>query len=155
LRLEIGKVARAHGLRGELMVDLTTDQIEARCVPGARWYAGDRALTVDTVKAHQHRWIVTFDGVASREAADALAGKVLTAEPIDDPDALWVHDLIGAHVVDQTGTDRGVVTGVLANPAHPILELDSGGLVPTVFVTEFTDGVVHIEAPDGLFDLTA
>ena len=155
MRLQIGAIARAHGLKGELMVSLTTDQIEARCVPGAQWFTADRTLTVATVKPHQHRWIVTFDGVTSRAHADALAGKVLSAEAIDDPDAMWVHDLVGALVVDAEGVERGRVTGVMANPAHPILELDSGSLVPMVFVTSFAEGVVHVDTPTGLFDLGA
>jgi 16S rRNA processing protein RimM len=151
-RLEIGRIARAHGLRGEVMVDLTTDQTDARCRPGQHWFTGSRELVVETIRPHQHRWLVVFDGVYSKEAADALAGVTLSAEPLDDPDAFWVHDLVGSLVVDAEGVERGRVTGVLANPAHPILELDAGGLVPTVFIESVSDGVIHVNTPEGLFD---
>ena len=60
---------------------------------------------------------------------------------------------MGSRVVEAGGTERGTCVGVLANPAHDILELDSGALVPVIFVTEFKDGVITIDPPDGLFDL--
>ena len=63
-------------------------------------------------------------------------GKSLRAEPLDDPEALWVHDLVGAEVATPDGRTWGRVVGVLANPAHDLLELDSGTLVPVVFVID-------------------
>jgi 16S rRNA processing protein RimM len=64
-----------------------------------------------------------------------------------------VHELIGARVVELDGTPRGICTGVLANPAADVLELDSGHLVPSNFVVSNIDGVVTVDTPDGLFDL--
>ena len=67
---------------------------------------------------------------------------------------LWVHELVGAVVVDQSGVERGTVGRVVANPASDLLELDSGALVPVRFVTSLRPGVrVDVEVPDGLFDL--
>ena len=87
-------------------------------------------------------------------AAEALRGLELRAEPIDDPDELWVHELIGCRVISADGVDRGEVTAVQDNPASDLLVLDSGALVPVVFVVDGpTDGVVHVEVPDGLFEL--
>jgi 16S rRNA processing protein RimM len=150
--LEVGRVGRAHGLAGELYVDLVTDRTE-RVAAGAEMWANGRRLVVRTGRKHQHRWIVTFEGVSSREAAEALVGAVLEAEPIDDPDAIWVHDLIGARCVEQrTGVDRGEVVAVIENPAHDLLELASGALVPIVFVVDVASGVVTIDPPDGLFE---
>ena len=74
------------------------------------------------------------------------------AEPIDDPAALWVHELIGSDVVDVDGTARGRCVSVVANPAADLLELDSGALVPVVFVVRHADGVVVIDPPAGLLD---
>ena len=71
---------------------------------------------------------------------------------IEDDDALWVHELIGARVVEAAGTDRGVCVAVIDNPAHDLLELASGALVPVPFVVSFADGVITIDPPDGLFD---
>jgi 16S rRNA processing protein RimM len=152
-RIQIGTVARPHGLNGELMVVLSTDRTDERCQVGQRWWAGDRVLVLTAVRAHQHRWLVSFDGVMTREAAEALAGAALSAERIDDPDALWVDDLVGTMVIDAGGVDRGRVVAVQANPAHPMLELDSGALVPSVFVLSCADGVTRVETPEGLFEL--
>ena len=97
---------------------------------------------------------MTFEGTSTREAAEALRGTVLLAEPIEDEGALWVHELVGAQVVESDGTDRGVVEAVQANPAADLLVLDSGALVPVVFVVDGpTDGVVTVEVPPGLFEL--
>jgi 16S rRNA processing protein RimM len=125
-RLEVARVGKAHGLAGELYVDLVTDRTE-RVGAGAELWAGDRKLVVRSGRRSQTRWLVTFEGVGDRTAADALVGSVLTADPIDDDDALWVHDLIGARCVEQrTGVDRGEIVAVIENPAHDILELTSG-----------------------------
>lgn len=79
---------------------------------------------------------MTLDGVSDRVGAEALAGAILLAEAItDDPAGYWVHDLVGAEVVDVAGTVRGTVVTVLANPASDLLELDSGPLVPLRFAT--------------------
>ena len=75
------------------------------------------------------------------------------AEPIDDPDALWVHELIGSRSSRSTGTDAGRCVAVVDNPAADLLELDSGALVPVVFVVGHADGVVVIDPPEGLFDV--
>jgi 16S rRNA processing protein RimM len=79
-------------------------------------------------------------------------GSTLRADAVDDPDAVWVHDLIGSVVREADGTERGRVVSVLANPAHDQLVLDSGALVPSVFVVSCVDGVTVIDPPDGLFD---
>jgi len=149
--LEVGRVTKAHGLRGEVIVELVTDRVE-RVAAGAVLQRAGGTLTVERSSAHQGRWIVQFAGVASREAAEALRGTVLSAEPIDDPDVLWVHDLIGAEVVDAAGTRRGTVVSVIANPASDLLELDGGALVPVRFVTGRDAGVVTVDVPDGLFE---
>jgi 16S rRNA processing protein RimM len=96
---------------------------------------------------------VHFEGVDDRRAAEALARVVLAAEPIDDPDTLWVHQLIGAEVVEVAGTSRGRCVAVIDNPAADLLELESGALVPATFVVSFADGIVTIDPPEGLFEL--
>jgi len=155
-RLEVGRIGRPHGVRGGLYVDLVTDRAE-RVAPGARLWAGEW-LTVETSQRVQRRWLVGFAGVGDRSAAERLVGRVLEAEPIEDPDELWVHELIGATVID-VGADpsapieRGRCVAVLANPAHEILELDTGALVPVTFVISMIDGVITVAAPEGLFDL--
>jgi 16S rRNA processing protein RimM len=156
--LRVGRIARPQGVRGEVMVDLVTDRAE-RTVPGALlWTTAGRQL--DVVRATRHaqkathtRWIVAFGGVDDRSQAEALAGEELWAEPIEDPDELWIHDLVGSRVVELDGTDRGMVVAVVRNPAHDLLELEGGALVPVVFVRSCRDGVTVIDPPAGLFDL--
>lgn len=153
--LEVGKVDRAHGLRGEVVVTLTTTET-SRVEPGAQLFAGERRLVVVGSKVLQHRWIVAFEGLARREDAEALAGQVLRAEPVtdDDPDAVWVHEVIGGEVVEADGTPRGRVEAVQENPASDLLVLDSGALVPLRFLTGRDDtGRWVVDVPPGLFEL--
>ena len=66
---------------------------------------------------------------------------------------LWVHELIGSEVRDRTGTPVGHVVSVEANPAHDLLVLDGGALIPIVFVTEHTAGRITVDPPAGLLEL--
>jgi 16S rRNA processing protein RimM len=150
--LEVGRIGRAHGLRGEVVVSLTTDRLE-RVAPGAVLVTDAGELEVRASRPHQGRWIVAFAGQDNREDADRLKGLILRAEAVDDPAELWVHDLVGAEVVTVAGETVGRCTGVVANPAADLLELDSGALVPVVFVVDHTPDRVTIDPPDGLFDL--
>ncbi len=152
-RLEVGYVGKAHGLNGEVNIRLTTDRTE-RVDRGAVLHAGDERLVVASSRPHQKGWIVAFEGVGNRNRAEALRGSTLTAEPIDDPDALWVHELIGAAVEEVDGTSRGLVEAVQENPASDLLVMESGALVPLTFmVAQREDGVIVIDTPAGLFDL--
>ena len=150
--LDVGYVARPHGLRGEVVVRLTTDRTE-RLAPGTVLQRDGGELVVRASRPHQDRWIVDFAGVSGREAAEALKGTVLRAEALDDPDEMWVHDLVGADVVTVGGEPVGRCVSVLANPASDILELDGGALVPIVFVVGREAGRITIDPPEGLFDL--
>ncbi len=150
--LEVGRVAKVHGLRGEVIVELVSDR-PGRLSPEAVLWTAEGPLVVATSRRHQARWIVHFRGVGDRNQAQRLVGLRLSAEPVDDDEGvLWVHELVGTLVVDRDGTHRGVVVSVLANPAHELLELDSGALVPVVFVRDCADGITVIEPPEGLFD---
>ena len=150
--LEVGRIGRAHGVRGDVFVTLTTDRVE-RLAIGSRLKAGDRWLTVTAASRSNDRWRVHFEGVDDRDSAEALSRTVLAAEPIEDPDALWVHQLIGAEVIEATGTARGRCVAVIDNPAADLLELESGALVPAAFVVSVAEGVVTIDPPAGLFEL--
>jgi len=151
--LEVGRTGRPHGVRGDIYVDLITDRTE-RLAVGARLQAKGRWLTVETARRAGTRWLVHFEGVPDRTAAEGLVNLVLLAEPLPAPaDGLYVADLIGAEVVGTDGTVFGRCTAVVANPAHDLLELDSGALVPIVFVVSTEPGRVVIDPPEGLFDL--
>ncbi len=150
--LEIGLSGKGHGLKGEVTAVITSDRPE-RTALGARWTVeGGRELTVTAIRPHQQRWIAQLDGVATREAAEELRGKVISAEAIDDPDALWVHDLVGATVTTPDGRTWGSVVAVLDNPADDLLELDDGTLVPVAFVIDHSGlpTALVVDPPDGL-----
>jgi 16S rRNA processing protein RimM len=155
--LEVGRIGRPHGVHGDVFVDLTTDRSE-RVAVGARLSTGDRWLTVERSAPSNRRWRVHFAGIDDRTAAERLTGRALFAVPIDDPDVLWVHDLIGARVLEVDGTPRGHCVAVIDNPAADLLELDTGALVPATFVVAVDVGVdgatsVTVDVPDGLFEL--
>jgi 16S rRNA processing protein RimM len=153
-RLEVGRVGRAHGIVGEMAVTLHTNRPE-RVEPGTVLYVGDRPLVISASRRHKQRWLVTFDGVVDRTAAEALTGEILTADPLGPlPDGeLWLHELVGSEVRDTSGVSLGSVTGVDANPAHDILVVDDDLLVPVVFVIEHRDGVVIVDPPEGLVEI--
>lgn len=151
--LEVGRITCPHGVRGDVLVSLTTNRTE-RLSTGAVLASAEREFVVRAARAHKGAWIVAFDGVGDRNAAEALSGTVLYAEPLDDPEELWVHELIGAEVIDQHDTRRGIVVKVVQNPASDLLELDSGALVPVTFVTGMKPGErIAVDVPDGIFDL--
>jgi 16S rRNA processing protein RimM len=157
--LEVGHIARAHGLHGEVVVDLVTT-VEARVAPGSALQCQGRELVVESSQPvpgkpgpRGGRWLVRFAGVNSREAAEHLAGSALQADPVPEADGLFVHELIGAEVVEPSGERRGAVVAVEANPASDLLVLDTGALVPLRFVVVAERGRLTVEVPDGLFDL--
>ena len=152
--LEVGRVVKPHGIRGEVVVDLISNRPEQRLAEGSVLESDRGALEVLASRPHQGRWIVAFAGVADRNGAEALRGAVLSAEALDDDGALWVHELVGAQVVDTGGRPLGAVEAVEANPASDLLVLPGGHLVPLVFVVERrVDGTVVVDPPPGLFDL--
>ena len=99
------------------------------------------------------RHLVTLAGIDDRNVVEQLTNADVYGEPIDDASVVWVHELIGARVVDVAGHERGTCVAVIDNPAHPIMELDSGALVPSPFIVSRDAGVVTIDPPEGLFDL--
>lgn len=151
--LEIGKIDKPHGLFGEVVVTLSTDRVE-RLEEGSELQTDSHRLTVREAKPHQHRWLVRFDEITSREQAADLHSKILYGAPIQDSETLWVHELIGAMVIDQHEIKRGVVQEVEANPASDLLVLEDGSLVPLTFVIDAEEGVIKVDCPAGLFDLS-
>ena len=150
--LEVGRIVKAHGLKGQVLVDLWSDRTE-RLAAGETLLSERGPLMVIASAAHQARFIVSFEGVATREAAERLRGVVLSAPRIDDDSVIWIDQLFGAEVVDTTGTSRGVVVDVEANPASDLIALDSGALVPLTFVVSVDPNRrVVIDPPDGLFE---
>jgi 16S rRNA processing protein RimM len=163
--LEVGRIARPHGLAGEVVVALVTNRTE-RLAPGTELTcrpseptgvlvgasSSTRVLKVCSSRPFQGRHLVQFEGVHTREAADELRDALLFAPPLYDPDALFVHELVGAELFEVNGTPRGKVVAVQANPASDLLVTDDGNLVPLRFVVGREVGRLVVDPPTGLFD---
>jgi 16S rRNA processing protein RimM len=168
-RLVVGRVVRPHGVKGEVVVQPLTDAPD-RFAVGAELAFGDpeldeplRPLVVAAVRDDRGRLLVSFAGVADRDAAEPLRGGLLSipraaARPLA-PDEFWSHQLVGLVVFDREGTRRGVVEDVLPGTAHDLLSvrLDGGStvLVPAVaalVTVELDAGRLVVDAVPGLLD---
>jgi 16S rRNA processing protein RimM len=169
--LVVGRVVRAHGVTGELVVEVRTDDPDTRFAPGTTLRAKpsrggpERDYVVDSAREHSGRLLVRLDGVADRTAADSMRGTLFLVDsadlpPIEEPDEFYDHQLEGLQVVTTTGTPVGSVTEVLHTAAGDLLSVrteDSEVLVPfvsaIVTAVSLTDQTIEIDPPDGLLEL--
>lgn len=167
MELMIGKVIKSHGIKGEVAVDVTTDEPEIRYQVGATLHGKqgrkEHVLTIATVRPHQNRLLIKFEEIPDRTAADSLRGTQFWAEALeiaDDEEAFYDHELEGLSVTHE-GSQIGKVTGVVSGPAGTILEvmLHNGKevLIPFVFdivpEVDLEAGSCSITPPDGLLEL--
>src|SRR3954447_20165385 len=166
----VGRIARAHGIRGQVIVNPETDFPEDRFQPGAELFVerGGRIepLTVTTVRFHRDRPVIGLRGIDSIADAEPLAGLELRV-PLDALAALpqgafYRHDLIGCRVETTAGGTVGIVSDVEGTMAGSRLVIDGGGgeiLVPLAAeICREIDAVgkrIVIDPPDGLIDLNA
>ncbi|WP_402467745.1 ribosome maturation factor RimM [Isoptericola aurantiacus] len=158
MELVVARVGRAHGLRGEVVLELRTDVPEERFAVGAE-LATDPVergpLTVETVRVHQGRWLVRFAGTPDRTAAESLRGVELLVEQdaSSEEDAWYPHELAGLRAELADGTVVGEVVGLEHLPAHDVLVVrETGGertLVPFVHAV-----VPTVDVPGGRVVLT-
>ena len=152
--LQVARVVKPHGLRGDVIVSLSTNRTERLAAGSVLSTEDGQPMTVVRSSPHGNRFIVTFEGLSGIDDAEGLRGTELFAPPLADPDELWVHELIGSEVADADGTVLGTVESVQENPASDLLVLQGGGLIPLRFVVSNDPGVrVTVEVPDGLLDL--
>jgi 16S rRNA processing protein RimM len=166
--LVVGRVARAHGINGEVSVEVRTDVADLRFADGARLDTDpprNEPLTVAHTRWHSGRLLVSFEGFADRTAAESLRGTLLTVDsstsPPTDDDEYWDHELTGLDVESPTGDPLGVIDDVIHPPGVPLLVVrrpdGSEALVP--FVKDIVPTVdlaarrVVIDPPEGLFEL--
>ena len=166
MELLIGKVVKSHGIRGEVAVEVFTDEPDVRFAVGevlhGKQAGKERDLTVKTSRPHQKRLLLSFEEVPDRTAADSLRGMQFFAAPlerVEDSEEYYDHELIGLKVIHE-GEQVGEVTGVMDTPNRKILEIDYAGrevLVPFVidFVPEIDldGGTLTITPPEGLLDV--
>jgi 16S rRNA processing protein RimM len=181
--LTVGRIVRAHGTRGEVLVDVRTDEPAERfavgsvlvtdstavrrlaAVPDGAW-AVPAELTVETVRPHQGRLLVVFDGVYDRNLAEDLRGVLLCVDsaqvaPSDDPDEFNDHELVGLTAVDADGQALGEVVRVDHAPSSDLLVVrrpdGRTALVPFVKAivpeVDLAAGRIVLTPPEGLLDL--
>lgn len=173
MELVVGRIAKAHGVTGDLVVDVRTDDPEQRFGPGtrlrlkpARGEGRARAVQVESVRQHGGRLLIRLAGVADRDAADALRGHLLVVDsadlpPLDDPDEYYDHELEGLAVHTVDGRDVGKVAEVLHTPAGELLAVrtSDGAEVLVPFVSAIVTSVsrsaarIEIDPPEGLLDV--
>ena len=130
----VGRVGRPHGIRGEVTLEVRTDEPGRRFADGAVLRAEPprgsasplRALTVAGSRWHRSTLLVTFEEVPGRDAAEAARGILLfatvdLAESPDDPDEFYAHQLVGLAAYDEQGTRLGEVSALVRGGAQDLL----------------------------------
>lgn len=147
----VGRVLKAHGLRGEVVVESLSD-VPGRFDAGTTMRVGGTSRTIATSRPHQGRLLVTFEGIDDRTAAESLRGATLTAPPADvsDSETYYAHELVGMAVVLEDGTWVGDVVDLVDIPSsagYDLLEVDTDGhrwLLPAA------DDLVEVADADGV-----
>jgi 16S rRNA processing protein RimM len=170
MQLVVGRITRPHGVRGELVVEVRTDDPDLRLAPGAVLVTAPEAagpLTVTRARWHSGRLLLSFDGVADRDQADHLRGVMLVVdsaelEDIADPDEFRDYQLIGLAVIGPGGEHVGEVADVLHYGQDLLVVAGSGKragaeiMVPFVAelvpVVDLEAGRLVIDPPAGLLD---
>ena len=136
IEVVVGRIGKPHGIRGEVTLDVRTDEPERRFAPGTTLRAQPPAgtdrrpatLTVARARWHQSTLLVTFEELADRNAAEAARGTLLHAtigrdETPEDPDEYYDHQLVGLAVVDLDGTPLGEVRALVHGAAQDLLSV--------------------------------
>ncbi|MFF4019834.1 ribosome maturation factor RimM [Streptomyces sp. NPDC001843] len=168
MQLVVARIGRAHGIKGEVTVEVRTDEPELRLAPGAVLTtepASAGPLTIATGRVHSGRLLLRFEGVADRNAAEALRNTLLIAEV--DPDELpeeedeyYDHQLVDLDVVTEDGAEVGRITEISHLPTQDlfIVERPDGTEVMIPFVAEIVTEIdleeqrAVIAPPPGLID---
>ncbi|MFE3943263.1 ribosome maturation factor RimM [Streptomyces sp. NPDC059118] len=168
MQLVVARIGRAHGIKGEVTVEVRTDEPELRLGPGAVLAtepAGVGPLTIETGRVHSGRLLLRFEGVRDRTAAEALRNTLLIAEvdPAElpeDPEEFYDHQLMDLDVVLADGTEVGRITEITHLPSQDlfIVERPDGSEVMIPFVEEIVTEIdlaeqrAVITPPPGLID---
>ncbi|WP_235737594.1 ribosome maturation factor RimM [Nocardioides alcanivorans] len=134
IEVVVGRIGKPHGIRGEVTVDVRTDEPERRFAvgnvlrgappKGSALKGGP--VTVRSTRWHQGTLLATFEGIPDRNAAEAFRGTVLhatiaTDETPDDPEEFYDHQLIGLTVHDLDGAELGTVASLVHGGAQDLL----------------------------------
>jgi 16S rRNA processing protein RimM len=166
----VGRVAKAHGITGELAVDIRTDSPDERFALGSvlatRLRDGStRNLTIAAARMHSGRLLVRFGEVLTRDVAETLRGALLLADtatlpPTGDPEEFYDHELEGLRAELADGSVVGTVLEVLHSPGGELLAVKRDKqtlLIPFVHaivpVVDVAGGRVVLDPPEGLLDV--
>jgi 16S rRNA processing protein RimM len=166
MRVIVGRIGRPHGIRGDVVVGVRTDEPDLRFAVGAELAAEPGGqLTVAAVRWHSGQLLVRFDGITDRTVAAGLGGTWLSVDssqlpPTDDPDEFRDHQLIGLAVRTVAGESVGTVSDVLHHGQDLLVVRTDGAsderLVPFVKAlvpeVDLAAGVLVIDPPPGLLD---
>jgi 16S rRNA processing protein RimM len=166
--LAVGRIGRPHGVRGDVTVEVLTDDPDARFAAGSVLVTDPPDAGPLTVTGSGRSGAITtlhFDGIEDRDTAEALRGTILlvdtaTLPELSDADDFYDHQLIGLDAIDTAGRELGTVTDILHAPAAPVLTVTRPGgsteLVPFVaaIVThvDLGAGTLTVDPPDGMFE---
>lgn len=162
--LTVAVIGAAHGLRGEVALDVRTDSPHERFCGGAVFRTDPDVgeLTLVGVRPHGPKLLAQFKEVVDRTGAETLRGTRLLIgreDAPDEDDAWYEDDLLGLRVCSADGELYGTVTGLVIGTAHDLLEIEYEGrsvLIPFVkqIVTDVDveNETVTVDAPDGLFE---
>jgi 16S rRNA processing protein RimM len=169
LRLVVGRIGKAHGIRGEATVEVRTDDPDLRFAPGAVLLTDppERGpLTVRAGRVQGGRLVLSFEAVPDRSAVEQLRDTLLLAEVDpdelpDDPEEYYDHQLEGLAVRSVDGADLGVVEQMVHGPAQDLFAIrrPDGGELLLPFIAEFVPevdlegGVLLVDPPEGLLSL--
>jgi 16S rRNA processing protein RimM len=164
MQLLVGRVGRPHGIRGELTVQVRTDDPDLRFAPGsvlATEPASRGPLTVRSSRWHSGRLLIAFDGCADRSSAEDLRGTLLVMDSEEagpaGPEEFRDYQLIGLDVVTVAGEPVGTVTDVLHHGQDLLVVGPRQILVPFVAAivpeVDVNAGRLVIDPPPGLLDL--
>ncbi|HEU4514737.1 MAG TPA: ribosome maturation factor RimM [Nocardioidaceae bacterium] len=156
----VGRIGKPHGVKGEVSVELRTDEPERRFADGAVLrtqapqggapHGPDRpaSLTVRSTRWHQSRLLVTFEEVAGRNVAEAVRGLLLAVEvdpdeKPEDPEEFYDHQLVGLRVVTADGAEVGELAEVVHGSAQDLLSVKApdGREILVPFVSELVPEV--------------
>jgi 16S rRNA processing protein RimM len=122
----VGRMTRAHGVRGEVAVAPLSD-VADRLAPGSRLVVDEddgRVVEIEQARPHRGRILVTFAGIADRDAAERLAGSYLFVEAARSPTLpkgeFWTHQLIGLEVITESGRALGALREVIRTEANDV-----------------------------------
>ena len=156
--LAIGRVARAHGVRGRILV--APYNADSEGLEGVRTiWLGERAFEVERAERVNLGYLVSLRGIADRDQAQALRGQEVRVDraelPAPGEGEMYAVDLIGYAVSDPQGKVHGVVEDLEEAGAQDLLRLENGALVPLGLVKEVQPQArrIVVDAPEGLFDL--